>query len=96
MERLGNYYVTPNGDGINDRLVFEDLAEFPENELSLFSRSGQKVFEQKNYTNEFQGFGNTSSLYLKRSAGLPSGVYFYIINTKNPNQEFQGFIYLNR
>ncbi|MBG50615.1 MAG: hypothetical protein CML05_20230 [Pseudozobellia sp.] len=91
---LENYFVSPNGDGINDFLEIPELALSPNNHMMIFDRQGSKVFDQINYTNEFNGFSNQNNFVLNRDSGLPSGVYFYIVSLDDLNLEFQGFLYL--
>jgi len=93
---LDNFYLTPNGDGINDRLVIEELEASPNNSIRIFDRFGLKVFEQQNYTNQFDGSPNINNLVIKKEQGLPVGVYFYLVNLEDLGLEFQGFLYLNR
>jgi gliding motility-associated-like protein len=93
---LPNYYLSPNGDGLNDFLVIEELAESPNNELRIYDRRGLLVFEASNYQNTFNGFSNTDNLVLDRQAGLPEGVYFYVVRLLDLGTEYQGFLYLNR
>ena len=50
------YGFSPNGDGINDAWVIENITAFPNNTVSLFSRSGKLVFKQKNYQNTLKEF----------------------------------------
>jgi len=92
---LDNYLVTPNGDGINDTLVLEELQASPNNTVQIFDRFGLKVFEKDNYTNEFNGFATTGNVVLGENEGLPSGVYFYIAKLYDVDLEFQGFLYLS-
>ncbi len=92
---LGNYLVTPNGDGLNDVLVIPELEQSPNNKLLIFDRYGLKVFEKNNYTNEFDGLATSGSFVMKQEKGLPSGVYFYIASLYDLDLEFQGFLYLS-
>ena len=91
---LENYFVSPNGDGINDFLEIPELALSPNNHIMIFDRNGSKVFELDDYTNEFNGFSNQNNFVLGRENGLPSGVYFYIVSLDDLSLEFQGFLYL--
>ncbi|MBC6999493.1 gliding motility-associated C-terminal domain-containing protein [Cytophaga sp. FL35] len=91
---LENYFVSPNGDGINDFLEIPELALSPNNHMMIFDRQGSKVFEKTNYTNEFNGLSNQNNFVINREGGLPSGVYFYIVSLDDLNLEFQGFLYL--
>ena len=91
---LENYFVSPNGDGINDFLEIPELEQSPNNHLMIFDRNGLKVFDKVNYTNEFNGFATGGNFVVNSDKGLPSGVYFYIVSLDDLDLEFQGFLYL--
>ncbi|NNE78550.1 MAG: gliding motility-associated C-terminal domain-containing protein [Pricia sp.] len=91
---LDNYMVSPNGDGINDFLEIPELAQSPNNHMRIYDRNGLLVFEQINYTNEFNGFATENNFVINRDKGLPSGVYFYIVSMDDLDLDFQGFLYL--
>ncbi len=92
----GDYFVSPNGDGINDALVLEHLElEGKNNQIHIFNRAGQKVFEFTNYTNQFTGFANTGSSFFGSGARLPDGVYYYIVELLDEGLRFQGFFVLD-
>ncbi|MGB5555415.1 MAG: gliding motility-associated C-terminal domain-containing protein [Flavobacteriaceae bacterium] len=91
---LGNYLVTPNGDGVNDFLEIPELELSPNNHMYIYDRFGLKVFEQKNYSDEFRGFANSNNFVINRDQGLPSGIYFYVVSMQDVGLEFQGFFYL--
>ena len=80
---------SPNGDGINDFLVFPGLDKFPNNEIIIFNRWGNEVFRQKQYKNDWDG---------KRSNGsnerLATGTYYFILYPGNGEPSSQGYIYL--
>ncbi len=59
--------ITPNGDGMNDLLVFENLEYFPNNHLIILNRWGQKLFEKDSYQNDWNG------------AKYSDGTYFFIL-----------------
>jgi gliding motility-associated-like protein len=68
--------ITPNGDGLNDELVF-DLIEnafdfWPDNELIIFNRWGDIVYQAKPYTNNWRGTNLNGQ-------ELPDGTYYYIL-----------------
>lgn len=80
---LTTYNVfTPNGDGINDTYEIPNLDRYISNQFIVFNRWGQRVFEAKNYHNEWDG-GN-----------LPDGVYFYVLKCQGYWKEdiFQGSV----
>ncbi len=91
---IPNFFLSPNGDGINDALVIEEMEDSSDNELKIYNREGSLVFQQKNYTNEFVGIANTNNFVFQRESGLPAGVYFYVLNLYDLEYEFQGFLYL--
>ncbi|MEO0572110.1 MAG: gliding motility-associated C-terminal domain-containing protein [Bacteroidota bacterium] len=93
---LGNYFVSPDGDGINDFLVFDNLEDAGENFVIIYNKFGQKVFERSNYTNEFRGVSNINNFVLNREIGLPEGVYYYIVDLPELELQYQGFFFLDR
>jgi gliding motility-associated-like protein len=48
-------FLTPNGDGLNDRLTIESLSRYTENELKVFNRFGQVVYSKVQYDNNWAG-----------------------------------------
>lgn len=93
---LGNYFVSPNGDGTNDVLIIDNLDEAESNNLQIYNRFGQKVFEKNNYSDEFNGFSNQDNLVINKSQGLPEGVYFYIVTLFDLELSYQGFLFLDK
>ncbi|MBR9853363.1 MAG: gliding motility-associated C-terminal domain-containing protein [Algicola sp.] len=93
---LGNYFLSPNGDGINDSWIIDNLEESPNNSVRIFNRYGQKVFEQINYTNEFHGIANIGTMITNQGTGLPEGVYFYLVTLEDLELEYTGFLFLDR
>lgn len=69
--------ITPNGDGLNETLIFDVILynpadKFPNNELTIFNRWGDIVFEQAPYGNNWGGEGKDGKL-------LPEGTYYYVL-----------------
>ncbi|WP_088342281.1 gliding motility-associated C-terminal domain-containing protein [Robiginitalea sediminis] len=93
---LPNFYMSPNNDGLNDRLIIEELEASPNNNLRIYDRRGLLVFEQDNYTDQFDGTSNVDGFVFNRDAGLPEGVYFYLVRMLDLGVEYQGFLYLRR
>lgn len=90
---LDNFYMTPNGDGINDNLVIDGIENSPNNSLQIFNRYGIMVYSKKNYNNEFDGISNVNGV-LSKNSGLSSGIYFYIVTLSELNIKHQGYLYL--
>ncbi|MET1257688.1 gliding motility-associated C-terminal domain-containing protein [Flagellimonas sp. DF-77] len=93
---LGNYFMSPNGDGINENLIFDNIEGTGRNQVAIFTRTGQKVFEQTDYTNEFTGVANVNGVVLNREIGLPEGIYYYTISLLDEELEYQGFVFIDR
>jgi len=91
LYKPGNYAITPNGDGINDSFTLKILERSPNNEFRVFDRNGLTVFEQSNYKDEFRGKGNRNIFV---DGDLPEGVYFYLLDLKDLDLNFQGYFYL--
>ncbi len=91
---LDNYFMTPNGDGTNDILELEGIAQSPNNLLEIFDRYGVLVYSKTNYRNEFNGQSNRESA-LTRGKGLASGIYFYILTMHDLRQKHQGYLYIS-
>ena len=75
--------VTPNGNGKNDVLLIPCAEQFPNNELRVFNRWGDKVYSTTNYQNDWAATykGNT----------LPAGTYYYMFQQSRESQPRQGF-----
>ena len=74
----------------------DELADSPNNQLRIYDRRGLLVFTQDNYTDQFNGISNVDGLVFDRDAGLPEGVYFYVVRLLDLGTEYQGFLYLRR
>lgn len=91
-----NYFLSLNNDGINDLLVFPELAKGDKNIVKIYDRNGVKVFEKENYINEFDGRASTGKLLINPGSMLPEGVYFYLLSLPDRGLKYQGFLYLER
>ena len=80
--------ISPNNDGSNDQFLIACLDDFPDNQLSIYNRWGDKVFEAAPYNNNWQGE------YERQP--LPSGTYFYVLKLTKEGAPLQGFISLFR
>ncbi len=78
---------TPNGDGINDTWDIPELRNFPQAEVSVFDRWGQRVFHSIGYKEPFDG------------GGLPMGTYYWYIqvnDVKGKSDPYTGYVTLVR
>lgn len=88
--------VSPNGDGYNDNFVIENLEYFPENELVIFNRWGDVVYEASPYLNNWNGQVNGSMILTGEE--VSDGTYFYVLKlSKNEETDpLKGSIELRR
>lgn len=94
--KLDNYFVSSNGDGINDELVIPEMQLSSNNSIKIYDQFGLKVFDMDNYTDEFKGTANINTLTIDQNKELPAGVYFYLVRLDDVNNVYQGFLYLTR
>lgn len=80
--------LTPNGDGVNDKWIINDLSRYPNNDLTIYDRSGRVVYHTKNYSNNWDGTYNGSP--------LSEGTYYYILKADGYNSPAKGFITIIR
>ncbi|HVW96023.1 MAG TPA: PKD-like domain-containing protein [Mucilaginibacter sp.] len=79
---------TPNNDGINDVWNIQGLVAYTDAVVDIFTRYGQKVYHSIGYDRPWDGLFNGKQ--------LPTGVYYYVIDTKLYNQVLSGSITLLR
>lgn len=79
---------TPNGDGINDTWVINDMDTYPGCTVAVFNRNGQRVFFSVNYPMPWNGRYNGSD--------LPAGTYYYIITLGNGFKPIAGYVAIIR
>lgn len=85
---------SPNSDGINDLFEIKGLNDRKVN-LSVFNRWGNKVYQQDNYVNNWDGKVNVNSVQFGNGK-LPEGTYYYVLQFEDGKTEtITGFIELN-
>ena len=75
---------TPNNDGVNDQWDFLNLRFYSQVAISVFDKSGTKVFECK--ANDCQWDGKMEG------KELPVGPYFYTIDLNKGKRKYQGIV----
>jgi len=78
---------TPNNDGKNDSFVIPNLNTYPNNEITIFNRWGNVVYQKRGYQCDWTG------------PGLNEGTYFYILKVTNGNNKtdiYKGYVTLLR
>ena len=79
---------SPNGDGINDKWMIQNLSDYPGAYVEIFNRYGQKVFYSSGYNDPWDGKLNGTP--------LPVATYYYVITLKNGFEPITGSITIIR
>lgn len=79
-------------DGKNDYLQILNIEQHPDNEVRIFNRWGDSVFQMKGYNNSdqdkrFNGLSDAGNV-------LPSGTYFYSIKLGDGSEATTGYLHL--
>ena len=82
-------FISPNGDGINDFWAIVNIENFSNNTVSVFARTGEKIFSTRNYRNDWNGETSNGS--------VPDGSYFYRVDLEGDGVvDYQGWIFITR
>ncbi|RKF03574.1 gliding motility-associated-like protein [Tenacibaculum lutimaris] len=94
-----NILISPNGDNLNDYLVFDEVNEYTHNKLVIYNRWGVIVYQTEDYKNNWDGTSNGRSTINKEDK-LPSATYFYYLELGDQPNTYQklkkGWVYINR
>ena len=80
--------ITPDENGKNDYWKIENIDYYPEALVQIFNRWGEKIYEKKNYLNDWQGTYNNDQ--------LPDGNYYYVISFPDTAFHYKGSVTLLR
>jgi gliding motility-associated-like protein len=80
--------ISPNGDGMNDKWVIDNISTFPGAIVTIYNRYGQVIYQTDNYQNDWQGTYN--------GADLPEGTYYYTITFRDNDKVYKGAINIIR
>jgi gliding motility-associated-like protein len=83
--------ISPNGDGLNDFFVVRGIDAFPTNEITIYNRWGNIVYQMNDYANQWDGT-NT------KGEQLPDGTYFVVLHVTNADgtKTLTGYVDLRR
>jgi gliding motility-associated-like protein len=82
--------ITPNGDSQNDTWIIDGIENFPDNNVQIYNRWGDKVWEANAYNNNTVVWDGSN----RRGNPLPDGTYFYIVTLMG--DVFKGWVELTR
>ena len=79
--------ITPNNDGKNDIWWIGNIENYMDNEVYIFNRYGQMIYQAKNYDNKNVFWNGTYE-----GNKVPDGTYYYVLKFTNSNVIFKGHI----
>ncbi|ANQ49353.1 tandem-95 repeat protein [Flammeovirga sp. MY04] len=85
---------TPNNDGINDYWHIKDIEFYPNNEVTIYNRWGNAIYNASGYDNtsvRWEGTNNQSGV---GSNILPASTYFYKVDLKDGSPVRSGYVVL--
>jgi len=68
--------ITPNDDGINDMWIINNIQFYPDNEVYIFDRWGQRVYHKSEYDN----LDGWQAKYV--GTDMPVSTYYYVLKIK--------------
>ncbi len=68
---------SPNGDGIDDYWVIENIERYPGSNVTIYNGMGSIVYESNNYNNDWDAVYNGKN--------LPETAYFFVIKYEDKN-----------
>lgn len=73
--------VTPDGDGMNDYFIIDNIELFPNNNVTIYNRWGRKVYETHGYNSNGNVFNGTAEGkgIISQKEKLPTGTYYYVV-----------------
>jgi gliding motility-associated-like protein len=80
--------ITPDMNGKNDYFILRGKETLERTELIIFDRRGVKVYENKNYDNEWNGVDYNGN-------PLPDDTYFFVLKSEN-GKSLSGYIVIRR
>ena len=85
---------SPNGDGINDGWNIIGIHNYPDNQLVIFNRWGNRVFAAQPYNNDWTG--QSQGGVTIGGNQLVEGTYFYILTLEEGSEPLNGPVELRR
>lgn len=81
--------ISVSVNGKNDFLRIRNIELYPNNQVTIFNRWGDRVFDMSGYDNDQKSFKGESNLGGNK---LPSGTYFYSIDLGDGSAKATGYL----
>ena len=79
---------SPNSDGVHDEWAIYGLSNFPDVEVNVYNRWGERIFYSQGYTTPWDGKRN--------GIDLPIATYYYVIELNDSEKMFNGTVTIKR
>jgi gliding motility-associated-like protein len=86
--------VTPNDDGINDTWIIKGIERYLNNNVTIFNRYGDLVYEEEGYDNSNKVWNGKSNKGVFSGTSLPDGSYFYMVKVGKETKT--GYVVIKR
>ncbi len=86
---------SPDEDGVNDTWEIDNIENYPANQVVIFNRWGNSVWQAKGYNNQSVAWKGQSNTGLRVGDQLPDGTYYYIIKAAGLAAQ-QGYVVISR
>jgi gliding motility-associated-like protein len=86
---------SPNGDGNNEFWTIRGIEYHPDNEVSVFNRWGNLVYETKGYNNGNVSWQGQVNGKLSIGSDAPDGTYFYVVKVAGA-KAISGYVIIKR
>ena len=86
---------SPDGDGVNDLFEIKNIFLYPDNNLTIFNRWGNIVYEKQGYDNTWSGILKTNGGINLGSGKVQPGTYFYVLEFTDPQNipyNYKGYL----
>ncbi|MBT5403226.1 MAG: gliding motility-associated C-terminal domain-containing protein [Crocinitomicaceae bacterium] len=83
---------SPDGDGVNDVWIVEQLNVYTDNEVFIMNRWGDQVWSAKNYDNTTVVWDGKNT----NGVELTNGTYFYVIKINNFPKSYSGWVQVTK
>ncbi|HYG17753.1 MAG TPA: HYR domain-containing protein [Ohtaekwangia sp.] len=67
--------VTPDGNGVNDRWIINDIDRYADNDVRIIDRWGSLIYQAAGYNNDDVAWDGVA----RDGKSVPTGTYFYVI-----------------
>lgn len=84
-----NNIITPDGNGINDTWIINNIENYSSCTVNIFDRMGTLVFSKQGYNNDWNGENIKGDI-------LPDGTYYYVLSFEESSIVYKGSVSILR